>query len=365
MKIKTIFISLFFIPFLVFAQNGALPNAGLTPGNPFYFFDKLGEALREFFTFSPESKARLQIEFATERVAEIKIVLETKGVDAKGLEVAEARLREHLGEAADIVIKQKNKGKDISALAKELNDDFEKPKSVLSDSFKIQKKALEVKENELEKQLKAAHKASDTAKVETFAQELGQVKAQLELLELKEEKLEDDLDEEEEKLEDGMDVREEAEEAIREAKKEKEEIIKEAQEEGVTLLTNVFTAFDQLFAQAESVYQAGNYQETERLAEQAENAIEDIEDIIEEFKEAKEKEEDGEDRDEFENLLQTEKEDFENKVEQAKKNLEQLKNSLSKEEYEAKKKALEKSLQLEKEALEKSQEERKEAEGER
>ncbi|MEK9183862.1 MAG: DUF5667 domain-containing protein, partial [Patescibacteria group bacterium] len=72
MKIKTTVISLLLVPFLVFAQNGTtLPNAGLTPESPFYFLDKLGEALREFFTFNPEGKARLQIAFAAERVAEI------------------------------------------------------------------------------------------------------------------------------------------------------------------------------------------------------------------------------------------------------------------------------------------------------
>ncbi|MEK7121638.1 MAG: DUF5667 domain-containing protein [Patescibacteria group bacterium] len=294
MKIKTAIVSLLFVPFLVFAQNGALPGAGLTPESPFYFIDKLGEALREFFTFSPEGKAHLQIAFAAERVAEIKIVLETKGVDAKGLEVAEARLRKHLGDAAEIVIKQKNKGKDVSQLAKELNDNFEESKSALSDSFKAEKKALEAKEDDLKNQIKAARRVGDNAKVEALAQELGQVKAQLELLELKEEELEDDLDKEEEKLEDEMDAYEEAEEAIREAKEEKAEIIEEAQEEGLELPANTFAAFDNLLTQAESAYQAGNYQEAERLAEQAEDTIENIEDVMEELEKQKEELEDEE-----------------------------------------------------------------------
>src|SRR3989344_1858602 len=104
-----------------FAQNQtALPSAGLTPESPFYFLDKLGETLREFFTFNPEGKARLQITFAAERVAEIKVILETKGIEARGLDVAQARLQEHLGNAAEIVIKQKGEGKDVSKLAKEL-----------------------------------------------------------------------------------------------------------------------------------------------------------------------------------------------------------------------------------------------------
>ena len=300
MKIKTAIVSLLFVPFLVFAQNGALPGAGLTPESSFYFIDKLGEALREFFTFSPEGKAHLQIAFAAERVAEIKIVLETKGVDAKGLEVAEARLREHLGEAAEIVIKQKNKGKDVSQLAKELNDNFEEPKSALSDSFKAEKKALEAKEDDLKNQIKAARRVGDNAKVEALTQELRQVKTQLELLELKEEELEDDLDKEEEKLEDEMNAREEAEEAIREAKEEKAEIIEEAQEEGLELPANTFAAFDNLLTQAKSAYQAGNYQEAERLAEQAGDTIENIEDVMEELEEQKKELEDEEEENENE-----------------------------------------------------------------
>ena len=63
-----------------FAQSPqvTLPSAGLTPESSFYFLDKFGEALRSFFTFNPEGKALLEITFASERVAEIKVILETK-----------------------------------------------------------------------------------------------------------------------------------------------------------------------------------------------------------------------------------------------------------------------------------------------
>jgi hypothetical protein len=116
--IKPIFISLLFLPILVFAQNGAvLPNAGLTPESPFYFLDKFGEALREFFTFNPEGKARLQITFAAERIAEIKVVFETKRIEAKGIGVAQSRLQAHLANAATILDEQRTAGKDVSSLA--------------------------------------------------------------------------------------------------------------------------------------------------------------------------------------------------------------------------------------------------------
>ncbi|MDA1337149.1 MAG: DUF5667 domain-containing protein [bacterium] len=53
-------------------EQTVLPNPGITPESPFYFLDRIGEALQEFFTFNPEGKARLQITFAAERVAEIE-----------------------------------------------------------------------------------------------------------------------------------------------------------------------------------------------------------------------------------------------------------------------------------------------------
>mgnify|MGYP001601475809 CR=1 FL=1 len=253
----------------VFAQNQqvALPSAGLTPESPFYFFDKFGEAMRSFFTFNPEGKAHLQITFASERVAEIKIILETKGVEAKGLEVAKSRLQAHLANAASIVVDQKAEGKDVSSLAKELDDEFESPKSALEQTFKEQEQA------------------------KSLVQQLGQVKAQKELLELKEEEVEDALEREEERIEEEIEAREEAEEAIREAEKEKQEVLDEAAEEGLIAPAEAFGKFDGLLAQAKSALAAGNFQEAKRLAKQAEKILDGVEEAIEDLEEAKEKEE--------------------------------------------------------------------------
>ena len=277
----------------VFAQNQqvALPSAGLTPESPFYFFDKFGEAMRSFFTFNPEGKAHLQITFASERVAEIKIILETKGVEAKGLEVAQSRLQAHLANAAAIVVEQKAEGKDVSGLAKELDDEFESPKSALEQTFKEQERALESQEKELKRKILEARRAGDTAQVESLVQQLGQVKAQKELLELKEEEVEDALEREEERIEEEIEAREEAEEAIREAEKEKQEVLDEAAEEGLIAPAEAFGKFDGLLAQAKSALAAGNFQEAKRLAKQAEKSLDEVEEAIEDLEEAKEKEE--------------------------------------------------------------------------
>ena len=275
-----------------FAQSpqAALPSAGLTPESNFYFLDKFGEALREFFTFNPEGKARLQITFASERIAEIKVILETKGVEAKGLEVAQSRLQAHLANAATIVVDQKAEGKDVSQLAKELGDEFDAPKTALEQTFKAEKRALEAQEKDLKSKILEARRAGDTAQVENLIQQLGQVKAQKELLELKEEEAEDALEQEEERLEEEMEAKEEAEKAIREAEKEKQEVLGEAAEEDVTVPAEAFGKFDSLLAQAKAALAADNFQEAKRLAKQAEKNLDSVEEAIEDLEDAKEKE---------------------------------------------------------------------------
>ena len=297
-----LFLGLSFSSGLIFAQSQTgLPNAGLTPESPFYFLDRLGEALREFFTFNPEAKAKLQITFAAERMAEIKVILRTKGVDAKDVDTAISRLKAHIGEAAEIVVKEKSKGKDVSDLATELDDTIDASTLALLNSLEQQEDELETKEEKLEDALKAAHRAGDNAKEKEIAKELGQVKADLELLELKIEDIEDELEEEEEKLEEEMDAQEEAQEAIEEAEEEKKKLIEEAVEEGIEILPGAFAVFDNLISQAKNAFQAGNYQEAKRLAEQAEDILESIEEAIEELEEKMEEKDDQDEEDEDEN----------------------------------------------------------------
>lgn len=289
--IKIFLISLLFVPVLAFAHEPvALPNAGLTPESAFYFVDKLGEALREFFTFNPDAKAHLQIDFAAERIAEIKIILETKGVEAKGLVVAQSRLQAHLGNAAEIVVKQKNKGKDVSELAKSISDDFDANKEALKQAFKDQELALEAKEDELKAKIREARRAGDTAQVEALVKELGEIKAQKELLELKEEEQEEALEQEEEKIEKEMEKKEDAEKAIKEAEEEKREVLDEAAEDGVSVPIEAFEKFDKLLAQAKELFAKENYVGAKQLAKQAEKSLEKVEEAIKDFDEAKEEE---------------------------------------------------------------------------
>ncbi len=300
MKIKTAFISLLFIPFLVFAQNQAtLPNAGLTPESPFYFLDKLGEALQRFFTFNPESKARLEITFAKERIAEIKLVLEDKGVNATGILVSERGLDDHLGRVAAILADLKQEGEDTNNLAKELSDDFDPAQEALKNTFKSEADTLDAKIDELKAKLKQARLSGDTVQAEALLKEIADLKVQKELLEQHEDKDDGEVEEANEHLDEALGLKEEAIEKIKDAEEEKADIVKEAQEDNLDIPDGAFKEFDALLSQAKAAFDAGNYEDAKRLAKEAKKSVKEVEKHLENLKDAKDEEEDLNDEEEI------------------------------------------------------------------
>ena len=74
-KIRRYAISIVLVVSLLFggtayAQEEELPDPGITPDSPFYFFDTLGKKLGLMFTFGNEAKAQKALEYAEERLAE-------------------------------------------------------------------------------------------------------------------------------------------------------------------------------------------------------------------------------------------------------------------------------------------------------
>lgn len=60
----------------VAAQTPSLPDPGIKPDHPLYWLDRAFESLQMAFTFNDTNRAQLQIEFANERVAEAKAMIE-------------------------------------------------------------------------------------------------------------------------------------------------------------------------------------------------------------------------------------------------------------------------------------------------
>ncbi|OGZ67181.1 MAG: hypothetical protein A3D35_03605 [Candidatus Staskawiczbacteria bacterium RIFCSPHIGHO2_02_FULL_34_9] len=277
MKIKIIVISLLLAPLFVFAQNASPSNAGITPDSSWYFLDRMGEIIQEFFTFNPNAKAHLKISFAAERISEIKVILENKGVNAKGLDVAQSLLQQHLSDAAGIIADEKSKGNDVSELSKELDDEFSQSKDALDETFKNEKLSLENKKEELQKQIEVAKKAGDTAKVESLTQELNQIKDQIQLLGEKESEVQNEVDDEVEKInsdESQSGKEKEAKQQIQEAENKFAEVTSELQKDGIQMPSSLLVDFNANLAKAKSAFASGDYVDAELYAKKAKAAIE-------------------------------------------------------------------------------------------
>ncbi|MCH8986903.1 hypothetical protein IIA94_01905 [Patescibacteria group bacterium] len=300
--IKSILISLLFIPVLVFAHHPdgealhQLPNAGLTPESPFYFLDKLGEALRDFFTFNPEAKARLQIAFVGERIAEIKVILETKGVEAKGLAIAQARLEKHAKKAADIVEKEKGKGKDVSKLAGEIVDNFHLQRKAAKQVFEEAKEEFKTKKRQLHEELLIAIKSGNTEAQERIRAELVVIEAMKDEAEAKKDEAITTLESEKDRLQDELEEEKRLEDEARDAAEEAEDAKKEAEERQQELKEKI----EEEQAKAEEKMKEAEGREAERIKEEANKELERLEKeqekAAEEQKRAEERQREAEER---------------------------------------------------------------------
>lgn len=232
----SLFLMLSFAP-AVFAQNEVLPakeslpelpSPGQKPGDFFYFLDQWAEELREFLTFNPEAKALLQTERVLERIAEVKALLEVKGVNAPGLAVAQEKIQANMAKAAQIVEKQKAEGKEVAQLAQKLDDDFDVRQELLKQTFKIEKAKLKVKKEEVKLQILQARQAGNFDRVSQLRATLTEIEIQKDNLEENLEVQEELLGLEEEKIEANLEAKEKE---LEELEEQEEDIIEEEEEE--------------------------------------------------------------------------------------------------------------------------------------
>lgn len=97
-------------------ESSPLPNPGLTPLNRLYFIDQWSEAVYQFFTLGPEAKIRLQFSLIAERIAEMKVVVENKGVEASEVESIKNSIQQKLDLIAAIISKEQQRGRDTADL---------------------------------------------------------------------------------------------------------------------------------------------------------------------------------------------------------------------------------------------------------
>ena len=104
----------------VLAQKTELPSPGLTPDSPFYFLERISEAIGTFFTFGDLKKAERYATLAAERLAEVQAVVE-KGKPEfaeKTLQRYENQLNNSIARAKKAQAKNKNTEKVMARVGK-------------------------------------------------------------------------------------------------------------------------------------------------------------------------------------------------------------------------------------------------------
>ena len=156
--IVTILISVVF-PFFVIGQiNLDLPKPGLTPDSPFYFFDTIGKKISLFFTFSPDKKAEKAIQFAEERLAEVKAMGEKN--KTKALASANQAYQEYLNLANQKTKEAKGEGRDVEELAILITETTLKHQEILLEVFENVPEEAKVA---IEEAIQASRKGSEEA----------------------------------------------------------------------------------------------------------------------------------------------------------------------------------------------------------
>ena len=114
---------------LAFAKTEGLPDLGLTPDSPFYFFKTWQENIQTFFAFGAENKARQYLHLADVRLAEYQKLIEEEKMDIaqKTLDKYESQLQRALDKISEI----KEAGKDVTALSATVEESITKHLQVL------------------------------------------------------------------------------------------------------------------------------------------------------------------------------------------------------------------------------------------
>ena len=123
----------------VFAQETELPKAGLTPDSPFYFLERIAEAVGTFFTFGDIKKAERYTALAAERLSEAKAVMEKTSLDKapdKKLKLVEKTLERYENQLVKALIRTKKaetKGKNTEEVTKTITEATQKHLIVLEE----------------------------------------------------------------------------------------------------------------------------------------------------------------------------------------------------------------------------------------
>ena len=117
-------------------QNLSIPPTTEGPGiflpdSPFFFLDQLKQSVRLFLAFTPEAKAKAYTSIAGERLAELRFMLDKKNL--AGVKIDLDAISDSYKLAANQVLLAEMSGKDVTILAKDVNDSIKLKQKVLDE----------------------------------------------------------------------------------------------------------------------------------------------------------------------------------------------------------------------------------------
>jgi len=160
-----ILLTLLFWAVSILAQDTNLPSPGTLPDSPFYFVKIWKEAIKNFFTFGAENKAKQFLHLADVRLAEYQKMIE-KGkteIAQKTLDKYEKQLNRALQKIEEL----KNENKDTQDISQKLGNTLSKHIEILQTNLqKVPDVAKKGIENAIENSSKAIDKLGSKTKKE-------------------------------------------------------------------------------------------------------------------------------------------------------------------------------------------------------
>ncbi len=140
------------------AQTNDLPEPGMLPDSPFYFFKSWSEAIGTFFTFGDVAKAERFVNLSEKRLAEANALVE-KG-KPEVAEKAVLRYQDQLGKGLTKAAEAKAKGHDVDEVLARVSEATLKHQEVLAGVYeKVPEQAKEAIQRAMEASMRGHEEA--------------------------------------------------------------------------------------------------------------------------------------------------------------------------------------------------------------
>lgn len=251
----------------------------ILPDSPLFFLDQVKQNVRVLMAFTPENKAKVHASIAGERLAELRFMLAKN--NKEGVRIALQGVSDNFQKAADELSEAKLTGRNVSILAKKMNDDI-----------KIKRQSLDIlgiqTTGEMNAQVAAAQESVNEAKIKV-EDSLPDDDLRNEIRDGINRGIEKEVNAASESAieleEDLIDLKKEASEAAQKSLKRREEALREAIEEKNLELQRI----EERRLEAEAKKQEKLVKAQEEAIVAARKAVNEAKIAAEKFKEAQEK----------------------------------------------------------------------------